>query len=1008
MLLMSLFALFTAANVFAQGGGISGVVKDAQGVIIGASVIIDGTNTGTTSGLDGTFSLPSAKEGDVISVSYLGYETQRFTCNGQKFFEITLVYNTENLDALVVTALGIKRQEKALSYNVQQVQSEAVTTVKDANFMNSLVGKVAGVTINAGANGAGGAARVVMRGTKSLEKDDNALYVIDGIPMFNLASGNSDGGTILASPGTNGVADINPEDIESMTILTGPSAAALYGSDAANGVVLITTKRGIDGGIRVTYNNSTSFSDPLIMPRFQNTYGNDLGDAYSWGGKLANPSTYNPADFFNTGLTEINSLTLTGGTEKNQLYASVSTTNTSNILPNSSYNRYNFSVRNVTKLANDKLTVDVGAQYVLQDHRNMVGSGRYYNPLPALYLFPRGEDFKDVQLFERWNESRKLNEQYWPSSKYATTFDMQNPYWIMYRMLNESEKQRYIFNASVKWDIASWINLTGRVRMDNLSLDQYRKLYASTNTTFTEGSDKGLYEQAKQTDRSVYGDLILSINKSFYDRLTLNANIGGSINDQRENMLRLTGGLAKVPNFFSITNIDIAASKRNTSRWHDQTQSVFASVELGWDYWLYLTVTGRNDWSSQLAFTSKNSYFYPSAGLSIVFNELLNLPEAISLLKIRGSWAEVASAPARYLTQMQYAYNEGRDEFEFPSDHYNTDLRPENTRSWEVGLNARFFRNHLNLDATWYRSNTFNQTFRVQASPSSGYENNIVQTGNIQNEGLELSVGYNNTWNNWSFATNFTYTMNRNKIINLANGAVNPATGEKIEMDYYSMGTLGMDGGPVMRLTEGGSMGDIYTNKMFRQDVRGRFVYDLDGNPILDNAEYRKLGSTLPKGNMGWTTAVGYAGLNLSWTFAARFGGIVVSDTQAVMDQFGVSQTTAIARDNGMITMPDGSTVSPKAYYSVISTAPGAFYLYDGTNVRLADVSLSYTLPKKWFRNKMGMTVGLTGKNLLLIYCKAPFDPEVTSSTSSNFYQGVDFFQLPSLRSYGFNVKLQF
>ena len=953
--------------------------------------------------------MPSAKEGDVISVSFLGYQTQQFTCNGQNFFEITLVDNTENLDAVVVTALGIKRQEKALSYNVQQVQAEAVTSVKDANFMNSLVGKVAGVTINAGANGAGGAARVVMRGTKSLDKDDNALYVIDGIPMFNLASGNSDGGTILASPGTNGVADINPEDIESMTILTGPSAAALYGSDAANGVVLITTKRGAEGGVRITYNNSTSFSNPLIMPRFQNTYGNELGDTYSWGGKLEKPSTYNPADFFNTGFTEINSLTLTGGNEKNQFYGSVSTTNTGNILPNSAYNRYNFSARNTTKLAKDKLTVDVGAQYILQNHRNMVGSGRYYNPLPALYLFPRGEDFKEVQLFERWNESRKLNEQYWPSNKYSTAFDMQNPYWIMYRMLNESEKQRYILNASLKWDIASWINLTGRVRLDNLSLDQYRKLYASTNTTFTEGSDKGLYEQSKQTDRAVYGDVILSINKAFVDnRLSLNANIGGSINDQSENMMRLTGGLAKVPNFFSITNIDMAASKRNVGRWHDQTQSVFASVELGWDYWLYLTVTARNDWSSQLAFTSKNSYFYPSVGLSVVFNELFNLPEAISLLKIRGSWAEVASAPSRYLTQMQYLYNEGRDEFEFPSDHYNTDLRPENTRSWEVGLNARFFRNHLNLDVTWYRSNTFNQTFRVQASPSSGYQNNIVQTGNIQNEGLELGVGYNNTWDKWSFATNFTYTMNRNTIINLANGAVNPATGEKIEMDYYSMGTLGTDGGPVMRLTEGGSMGDIYTNRMFRQDIRGRFEYDLEGYPILDNVDYRKLGSTLPKGNMGWTAAIGYSGFNLSWTVAARLGGIVVSDTQAIMDQFGVSETTARARDNGMITMPDGSTVSPKAYYSVISRSPGTFYLYDGTNVRLADISLSYALPRKWFRNKMGMTLSLTGKNLFMIYCKAPFDPEVTSSTSSNFYQGVDFFQSPSLRTYGFNVKLQF
>ena len=986
----------------------SGSVKDAYGPVVGATVVIKNGIAGTTTNSDGTFTLANVRQGDIVVISFLGYQSQEIIYQGQTSVEVTLVEESEQLDAVVVTALGIKREEKALSYNVQQVKGDDLTNIKDANFINAMAGKVAGVTINSSAAGAGAAARVVMRGTKSLEKDDNALYVIDGVPMFNVNSGNTSGGTMSHQPGTNSVADINPEDIESMTILTGPSAAALYGSDAANGVVLITTKKGAEGSVKVSYSNSTSFSMPLMMPAFQNTYGNREGEMRSWGSKLSTPNTFNPSDFFNTGLTEINSVTFTTGNERNQLYASVSTTNTAGILPNNAYNRYNFSIRNTTKFAKDKLTLDVGAQYIVQDNKNMVGSGQYFNPLTSLYLFPRGENFEEVRMFERWNESRSIMEQYWPGSIFSPELDMQNPYWVMYRMLNTLDKRRYMFNVNLTWNITDWMNVSGRVRMDNSDIDQYRKYYASTNTTFTS-SDKGFYEHSKQNDRSIYADVLLNINKSFCDRLTLNANIGASINNQTEDAMRLNGGLGKVPNFFSFGNIDMASSKRYEGKWHDQTQSIFASVELGFDHWLYLTVTGRNDWASQLAFTSKNSYFYPSAGLSIVFSELFRMPEAFSYLKIRGSWAEVASAPERYLTRMQYAYNEQSDRYEYPADHYNTDLRPENTKSWELGLNAKFFRNHLNLDVTFYRSNTFNQTFRVDASSSSGYDNNIVQTGNIQNQGIELAAGYNNQWGKFGFSTNFTYTLNQNKVISLANGAINPGTGEKINMEYYSMGTLGIGGGPTMRLTEGGTMGDLYINQRLRQSPNGYIWRNPgDGTLELETTDYKRIGSTLPKYNMGWSGSLSYAGLSVNWTFAARVGGLVVSDTQAMLDRFGVSARSAAARDNGGVALPDGNIAEAEDYYTKVSSAVGTYYVYDGTNVRLADLSLNYRLPKKWFKNKLDMTVSLTGKNLWLIYCKAPFDPESTSAVSNNFYQGLDYFQSPSLRSFGFNVKLSF
>ncbi len=415
----------------------TGTVTDAQGEpLIGVSILVKGTATGAITDMDGNFKIQAAK-GDVLEISYIGYASQSITLANAQPLKVTMGEDTQTLDEVVVTALGIKREQKALSYNVQQVKGDELTNIKDANFINALSGKVAGVTINASSAGAGAAARVVMRGTKSLEKNDNALYVIDGIPMFNVNSGDNAGGTMNKQPGSNSVADINPEDIESMTILTGPSAAALYGSDASNGVILITTKKGTVGKVQISYSNSTSFSSPMMMPKFQNIYGNREGELGSWGSLMDTPSNFDPSDFFNTGMTEMNGFTLTTGTEQNQTYASVSTTNSTGILPNNAYNRYNFSIRNTAKFCDNKLSLDLGAQYIIQNNKNMVGSGQYFNPLVSLYLFPRGENFQEVQMYERYSEARNLMVQYWPESIFGTDLDMQNPYWIMNRMQNE-------------------------------------------------------------------------------------------------------------------------------------------------------------------------------------------------------------------------------------------------------------------------------------------------------------------------------------------------------------------------------------------------------------------------------------------------------------------------------------------------------------------------------------------------------------------------------------------
>ena len=1004
--LFLLLLLFPMVCALAAPITVKGTVTDATGEpLLGVSVIVKGTTQGTTTNLDGEFTI-KAEEGQVIRFTYIGYAPVEETVTGSAM-AVTMHEEANARDEVVVTALGIKREQKALSYNVQTVSGEAFTANKDANFINSLAGKVAGVNISSGSAGSGSAARVIMRGTKSISGNDNALYVIDGIPMFDVNTGSESGGTMAKQPGSSSVADINPDDIESMSVLSGPSAAALYGSDAASGVILITTKKGAGGRAHLTYSNSTSFSRAWQTPKFQNRYGNKPGEFASWGDK-GTATDYDPMDFFRTGLTEINSLTFNVGTEKNQTFASAAVTNAPGIMPESDYNRYNFSIRNTTKFLNDKMTLDLGAQYIIQNNKNMVGSGEYFNPIPALWLFPRGEDFSEVQNFERWDDNRQLPVQYWP---YPTHFTMQNPYWTQKRMSREARKQRYMFNASLKYDILPWLYVIGRVRVDNSNIVYEEKYHATTIETLA-GNNKGMYGKTRTMDRSTYADVMASMNKNFLDgRLNVNAQLGASINDMLEESDHFEGSLYTIPNFFSFGNISPVNYKKGDAEWHDQVQSLFASVELGWRGQYYLTVTGRNDWTSMLSFTDKNSYFYPSVGASWLISETFRdqLPQFFSYLKIRGSWAEVASSPSRYLTRMQYVYNDQTNQYEWPSKHYNPNLKPENTKSYEIGLSSKFLNNTIGLEFTYYNANTFHQTFEIPASGSSGYKTNLIQTGNIRNRGIEAAVNYQNTWGDWRFNTGITYSWNQNKVIELANGAIDPETGKPIEMEYFvATGCLGMNGGPAVRLYEGGTMGDIYYNRRLKEDANGNVVLNDKGQLTLETVDYYKVGSLLPKFHMGWNASLGWKDLTLSWAVTGRFGGKVVGQTQAILDRYGVSEESANARDNGGVEIPGLGKVDAQNYYETISNASGKYYLYDATNVRLADLTLTYNIPPRIFKDVAKVTVSLTGKNLWMIHCKAPYDPESTAATTNNFYQGVDYFQQPSIRSYGFNVKVTF
>ena len=708
----------------------TGTVTDAQGEpLIGVSILVKGTATGAITDMDGNFKIQAAK-GDVLEISYIGYASQSITLANAQPLKVTMGEDTQTLDEVVVTALGIKREQKALSYNVQQVKGEALTAVKDANFINSLAGKVAGVQISSGATGAGGATRVVMRGMKSLTKNNNALYVIDGVPMFNTGSSGGDG-QYGSMGGSDAVADLNPDDIESISMMTGPSAAALYGSAAANGVVLVNTKKGKKEKISLTVSNSTTFSKAYIMPEMQNRYGTSSG-LFSWGDLT--DKRYDPKDFFNTGSNIINSITLSTGSDKNQTYFSASTTNSDGILPNNSYNRYNFTARNTTNFLNDKLTLDIGAQYIIQNNTNMVSQGQYYNPLPALYLFPRGDNFDEIRLYERYDTNYGFMKQYWPYGDGGLS--LQNPYWTQNRIRRTSDKKRYMLNASLKWKVTDWLNITGRVNLDNSDYRNKTEKYASTLATFC--SVNGGFEDAMRQERSLYTDLMATVDKTFGD-FRLNTNIGMSLYHTSMQTIGFAGDLI-IPNFFALNNINYAANyKPLPDGYDDEVQSIFANVELGWRSQLYLTLTGRNDWDSKLAFSNQSSYFYPSVGLSAVLTEMFALPKIISYAKVRGSYTVVASSFDRYLTNPGYEYNSQTHNWANPTVYPMDNLKPEKTKSWEIGLNLKFWENRFNLDATYYRSNTLNQTFKVDIPSSSGYNKAIVQTGNVQNQGIELA-----------------------------------------------------------------------------------------------------------------------------------------------------------------------------------------------------------------------------------------------------------------------------
>ena len=1004
--LLCLFLLFPMMSVMgANSFTVKGTVTDKGGEpLVGVSVIVKGTSFGAQTNVDGEFSL-NASQGNVLRFSYIGYTPVEYTVKGQEPITIVMEEEATALEEVVVTALGIKRSEKALSYNVQKLDGSAVTGIKETNFVNSLNGKVAGININKSSAGVGGAARVVLRGAKSIEGDNNALYVIDGIPMFNTNMGNTGSG-IMGESRTNseGIADLNPEDIESISVLSGPSAAALYGSSAANGVILITTKKGVEGKFSATVSSTSMFSKAYMTPKFQNTYGNVVGSYESWGSKLATPTSFDPVDdFLQTGTNFINSVTINTGTRTNQTFASLASTNAEGIVPNNTYDRLNFSIRNTSKFLDDKLQLDLGASYINQRDKNMVSQGYYWNPIVQTYLFPRGENFNDIKTFERYNTSRNFATQYWPVQD--GVYALQNPYWEAYRNPATNKKRRYMFNAGLTYNITDWLNVTARYHLDDTNSKFERKLYASTVLLHAK-SEKGGYEFSNYTEQQQYADVIANLNKSF-GKFSIAANVGYSYSDYRNEIRGEKGPLLGVANIFSANNIDPARreiiEEGGDSR--VRNNAIFANLELGWRSMLYLTLTGRNDWNSRLVNSKEESFFYPSVGLSAVISQMVELPKQITYLKVRGSYTEVGApisvsgrTPGTITTPIEGGVLKPTDIYPF------SDFKAERTRSYEFGLTTRLF-NKLHADFTYYHSNTYNQTFLGNLAEYTGYKYIYLQAGDVENRGFELSVGYNDTYAfGLSYSTTVTYSRNINKIRKMVEGYQSDIQDTPIDIPEVLK-----DNGRVI-LKKGGSISDIYADRFFKKDSQGYVELKADGSYGMENVDPVYLGHTSPSCNIGWNNTLEYKGFALSFLLNSRIGGVVTSSTQALLDRFGVSAATAEARDNGGALLPGQGRVDAKTYYQMVGTGDwhtSGYYTYSATNVRLQNLTFSYTFPSRWFGNVVrDLTLSFIAENPWMIYCKAPFDPELTPSTST-FGQGNDYFMQPSTRSFGFGVRFK-
>ncbi|WP_158631058.1 carboxypeptidase-like regulatory domain-containing protein [Flammeovirga kamogawensis] len=976
----------------AQDRVVKGIVKESgsEEPLPGVNVLIQGTSTGSTTDFNGEFSL-SIPEGSTLVFSYVGYMAQEVVVGNQSVINVSLEVDAEQLEEVVVTALGVERSSKSLTYSTQSVSSEELTTVKDPNMMNALSGKVAGLQVNKSGSGAGGSVKITLRGNTSVAGSNSPLYVVDGMPLAGSGATQANNAIDDAGrDGGDGVSNLNPEDIESINVLKGAAASALYGSQAANGVILITTKKGHAGHSKITFSSNFTVDSPMLLPETQSKYNID--------GSAVTGESLNSEDFFKNGLTWVNAISATKGGENSQTYLSYAYTDAQGVIETNTFNKHNFTARNTSKMYDGKLELSAGINYIHQEGNNRPGVGTPMNAIASALLSPRGISKSDMQNYEVYDPVRKIYVQNWQEND--TQYLTDNPYWVLNRNMIEETRDRFIVTGKAKYNISDWLWAQGRISIDNTTDVWDRKAYATTNTTsvgFNEnGITNGGYFRDDFNNNQVYADAIINGNKKF-GNLSITGLLGTSITDQKTYLKRIdTGrGTLKFANLFSSSALPDGNSivYEQTQR---QVQSVFGSFQFGFKDMVFLDVTGRNDWSSTLP-EKNNSYFYPSVGLTAVLNEMVKMPEVISLAKIRGTYTMLGNDAPFGVTTVQHTINPYTGSLERANTAPFGDLKPESSRSLELGAELEMFNGLLYFDFNYYKTNTEDQLIRVLAPSGSEYTYNYVNTGNIQNQGYEIALtAIPVSKGDVTWTTTFNFSKNENKVVELYSD--DP---ERIEWL-----TDGANAAYSLGLKQGGSYGDIYGYDFAREED-GTMSIDSETGLPYRGAERVKVGNSNPDFMLGWSNSVKYKNFTLNMLIDGKFGGEIVSFTQSYMDSRGTSKSWADAVEGGTVTV-EGVELPALDYYATVSGRDGVTsqYVYDATNIRLRELSVAYTFAQN-FGVFEDLTLSAVGRNLFFFYNNAPFDPDITSS-SGNGMQGLDFFGVPATRSFGMNLRVNF
>ena len=1060
---------------------VSGVVKDASGEpLIGVSVVLKGTGKGTVTDIDGRYTLSVGNTKTPLTFSYVGYVSQDIVPGERTNVDVVLKEENTMLTGVVVTAMGIMRKESSLTYSTQKIKAEDLTKVQDPNVANSLEGKISGITITPSAGGAGGASKIILRGNKSINGNSAPLIVVDGVPMTNETRSkrgmNGDGFAYQGmTEGADPLSMINPDDIESINVLKGANAAVLYGSKAANGVVMITTKKGREGKLDVNFSSNVTFDNPLLTPKIQNTYGaavdqNGFLSRLNWGGKitdradadlvvdaplgndfvekshkvyLRNRANDDVKDFFRTGVTTNNSVSVSGGTELMRSYFSIGNSHANGMMRKNSYNRNSFAFRQSYDLLK-RVKLDVSLNYVETITKNRQGGGTVYNPLYDLYTMPRNIDLgyyrnnyvengswmSDFQKIYKNIGSDKY--QFTNSEKVKLSGPLQNwaylsatnnnPYWLLNQNKGGQREDRLFGTVSANVDIYDGLSFQARVNYTKTHFQNNSKTYA---TTF---SPEKIYDFGRMFDNAstateIYTDYLLNYNKQIknYSVSASAGWVGHTLKTTYKNTDVTTtyvDPLLRKPstdvNYFETNagGMGVTTSGKSSS-WD---KALLFTAQAGWKETVYVDFSYRQDWYRlfrQLYLSGdadKQSYGYFGLGANAIVSNLVKLPEWFNYMKFRVSYSEAGNS---FADAGFYKISQNRRTGAVNANNYKKfKAVPEIMKSFETGIETMFLNNRLSFDLTYY--NGVMDHLYMEGADASGVQ--PFTSAKVRNQGIETTIGYNfHLAKDLSWRTSYNVSYNDNTILKTA---YNDQGKELIQQQIV--------GGTYIRYKEGGSIGDMYIHD-FERDANGNIALTKSGEPRFkssgQDADLIYVGNMNAKWQMGWSNVLNYKDFTLSLLINGRIGGKVISLTEAYLDQYGLSQRVADARLNAErnnivatdyknapgMQLNDGSgrIVPVEAYYKAMGSSPNPYnYIYSATNFRLRELSLGYT-----FRNLLGqnknLNVSFIARNLFFLYNDSPVDPDVSLSTA-NGLGAFELFNMPSSRSFGLSLKLNF